>query len=68
MNALVLSSGLGTRLRPITYHTPKPMIEIMGLSIISFAIYPAIKNVDTFVFNLSYLSHKLHDSIFKNSN
>ena len=56
MNAMVLSSGVGVRLRPITYHTPKPMVEILDLPMVCFSIYPLIPYTNTFVFNLSYLA------------
>ncbi len=63
MNTLVLSSGLGSRLRPITYHTPKPMVKILDLPMVCFSMYPLIPYTNTFVFNLSYLASKLHNAL-----
>ena len=31
LQAIVLVGGEGTRLRPLTYGTPKPMVPIMGV-------------------------------------
>ncbi|MDE2481053.1 MAG: NDP-sugar synthase, partial [bacterium] len=31
MQAIVLVGGEGTRLRPLTFGTPKPMVPIMGV-------------------------------------
>ena len=34
MRAILLAAGMGTRLRPLTLETPKPLIEINGESMI----------------------------------
>src|SRR5664280_1631125 len=36
--AFILGAGLGTRLRPLTEKTPKPLLEIGGRPIITYAM------------------------------
>ncbi len=36
--AIVMAAGLGSRMRPLTYSTPKPLIEVMGISFIERVI------------------------------
>ncbi len=38
MNAVLMASGLGTRMRPLTEHTPKPLIPVCGKPMIETVI------------------------------
>lgn len=38
MKAVILAGGLGTRLRPMTYRRPKPVISLMGRPFLEFQI------------------------------
>ena len=38
MKAVILAGGEGTRLRPITYQIPKPMIPLVGMPLIEYVI------------------------------
>lgn len=44
MKAVVMAGGEGTRLRPLTCTTPKPMIKIMGKPVIGYIMELLIRN------------------------
>ena len=53
--AFVLGAGLGTRLRPLTERCPKPLLEIGGRPIITYAMDHLLKvGVDRFIVNTHY--------------
>ena len=39
MKALILAAGFGTRLRPFTENTPKPLFTVAGISLLDTLIY-----------------------------
>lgn len=52
MKAFVLGAGLGTRLRPLTEHRPKPLIPIYGKPLITFGFDHLIASgITSFVVN-----------------
>ena len=68
MKALVLSAGLGTRLRPLTDYIPKPLVPITGKPLISVITDSLLESgIDEFVFNPHHLSEQIEEYI-KNDN
>ena len=54
--AFVLGAGLGTRLRPLTEHLPKPLVPIFQKPLITFALdHLAAAGVKSFVINTHHL-------------
>ncbi|WP_063573360.1 MULTISPECIES: N-acetylmuramate alpha-1-phosphate uridylyltransferase MurU [Luteibacter] len=56
-HALILAAGLGERMRPLTTHTPKPLLEVLGKPLIVHHIEKlAAADVRYIVINTSHLA------------
>lgn len=63
-SAIVLAAGLGTRLRPLTDHTPKPLLNIGDKRLIDFPLEQlATAGVHDVVINLHYKGDAIQDYV-----
>ena len=62
MKAFILAAGVGTRLRPLTFECPKPMIPLLNKPVIEHTINNLKKhNIDSVVMNLHTLPEQITD-------
>ena len=62
MQALVLAGGEGTRLRPLTLTTPKPVLPLAGRPFLTFMLdWLHRHGVDEAILSLGFLSDAVHE-------
>ncbi|MET3132112.1 mannose-1-phosphate guanylyltransferase [Oxalobacteraceae bacterium GrIS 1.11] len=62
MKAMILAAGKGTRVRPLTYDLPKPMIPILGKPVMAYLVEHLAKyGITEIMVNVSYLHEKIEE-------
>jgi mannose-1-phosphate guanylyltransferase len=62
MKAMILAAGKGTRVRPITYEMPKPMMPIMQKPVMEFLLELLRQHgFDQIMVNVSHLAHEIEN-------
>ena len=57
---MILAAGKGTRVRPLTYELPKPMIPLLGKPVMAYLIEHLAKHqIHEVMVNVSYLHEKI---------
>ena len=58
--AMLLAAGYGTRLKPLTDHTPKPLVPVAGRPMIEYALDKLrVYGIEEIVINVSHLKAQL---------
>ena len=56
MKAMILAAGKGTRVRPLTYDLPKPMIPLLGKPVMAYLVEHLKKHgITEIMVNVSWL-------------
>src|SRR5205814_8066950 len=59
MDAIILAAGLGTRLRPHTLSTPKPLLPVRGRPILDWSLGALPPAVDRVLVVVNYLAEQI---------
>ena len=60
MDAMILAAGLGTRLRPLTYDTPKPLVRVDGVPMLERVARRLLDaGADRVLVNVSHLAEQV---------
>ncbi|UTY55778.1 sugar phosphate nucleotidyltransferase [Massilia sp. erpn] len=62
MKAMILAAGKGTRVRPLTYELPKPMIPILGKPVMAYLVEHLAKyGITEIMVNVAHLHEKIEE-------
>ena len=64
MKAMILAAGKGERLRPLTLHTPKPLVRAGGVPLIEYHLRAlAVAGFTDIVINHAWLGQQIEDHL-----
>ncbi len=66
MKAIILSAGQGTRLQPLTFETPKPLIKISGETIVDRIFKSLPEEIDEAIIVVEHLKDKIKSHVGEN--
>jgi NDP-sugar pyrophosphorylase family protein len=63
MKAILLAGGKGTRLRPLTLHTPKPIVPIFNRPFLNYQVdlLKQVPEIDEVILSLNYQPRRIED-------
>jgi bifunctional UDP-N-acetylglucosamine pyrophosphorylase/glucosamine-1-phosphate N-acetyltransferase len=61
MQAVILAAGKGTRMAPLTYDIPKPMLQLRGKPILEYTLNTLPKEVDEIIIVINYLGQHIQE-------
>ena len=59
MDGVILAAGKGTRMRPLTLKTPKPLMDLQGRPILAWSLMSLRRIVDRLLVVVSYLKAQI---------
>src|SRR3989344_4394219 len=63
MKAVILAAGEGTRMRPLTLSTPKPLLKVGGKPIIDYILESLPTEIDEVIIAVKYLGDQIKSHI-----
>ena len=66
MQAVIIAGGLGTRLRPLTYTCPKPLIPLLNREMVLHVLDRLPRDVEDVILPVNYMVDKMQDFFREN--